>query len=169
MTRGAVGCPYPGAVRRSAAGAVALIAGGLACVGMSACGLVPGSAPASPPYGSEGPATVEELNACLAGQPEERRLVRSKVNGSLSADIRFVGSRVSTSPFVNTVLIENGMINGRPAGEEIAERMDLGANPPAFEAYRSGAFAVYPGPQAEAIREFQATVDACLPATSPDL
>lgn len=61
------------------------------------------------------------------------------------------------------------MIDGRPAAEEIAERMEYMGSVTAFEPYRSGSFAVYPAPRAETLGIFQASVDACLPVSSTTL
>ena len=91
------------------------------------------------------------------------------MNGSLSADIRLVGQGAPTVPMVNTALLDNGMIDGKPAAEEIAQRMEFMGSTLAFEPYRSGSFAVYPTPRIESLGEFQPTVDACLPVTSPTL
>lgn len=150
-------------------GGATAVRAGLAALALAACGPGSGSAPASPPYGAEGPSSVAELEACLAAQPDERRLVRSTVNGSLSADIRLVGQGAPTVPLVNTALLDNGMVDGKPAAAEIEERTEPMGNALAFEPYRSGAFAVYPTPRIASLREFQATVDACLPVTSTGL
>ncbi len=145
------------------------VSAGLASLVLAACGGGSGSAPASPPYGREGPASVEQLDACLASQPDDRTLLRSTVNGSLSAALGLVGQGAPIGPMINTTLIENGMIDGRPAAEEIAERMEYLGTPSLFEPYRSGSFAVYPAPRVQTLGVFQASIDACLPVTSSTL
>ncbi|MFM9126033.1 MAG: hypothetical protein ACKOTA_00370 [Solirubrobacterales bacterium] len=142
-------------------GAVAAMAAALAVAG---CGSDSGGSAATPVYGKEGPANVKELDDCLAAQPDDRKLVRSTVNGSLSADITLVGQGAPTGPLVNTVLVENGKIDGVPVAREIATRMEGLGQPGAFKPYLSGAFAVYPAPRAETLGAFQPTVEACLPA-----
>lgn len=149
------------------AGAIVVAATGMLL--LAGCGSGSGSTSSAPAYGKQGPASVKELDACLAAQPEERKLLRSTVNGSLSADLKLVGQGAPTGPLVNTTPIENGKIDGVPAAKEIGSRMKALGNPAAFTPYRSGAFAVYPAPRVKALGDFQATVDACLPVSSADL
>lgn len=107
-----------------------------------------------------------ELENCLAAQPDERKLVRSTVNGSLSAELALVGQGAPTGPLVNTVPVVDGKIDGVPAAREVATRMKALGEPGAFAPYLSGAFAVYPAPRAGTLGEFEATVDACLPESA---
>ena len=137
-----------------------------ACLVLTACGSGSGSAGSTPPYGEEGPANVGELDDCLASQPEERKLVRSTVNGSLSAELALVGQGAPTGPLVNTVQVVDGNIDGVPAAREVDARMKALGGPGVFKPYLSGAFAVYPAPRVGTLGEFKATVDACLPASA---
>ena len=107
-----------------------------------------------------------ELDECLAAQPEDRKLLRSKVNGSLSADLALVGQGAPTGPLVNTEQVVDGKIDGVPAAREVDSRMKALGEPAAFKPYLSGAFAVYPAPQVETLGDFKATVDACLPESA---
>lgn len=150
-------------MRRIASWAAAVTAAAVATTALGGCGSDSGSASSKPPYGSAGPASVKALEDCLAGQPDDRKLLRSQVNGSLSADLALVGQGAPTGPLLNTALIENGKVDGVPAAKEIKARVSRMGSALAFEPYRSGSFAVYPVPQVETLGEFQPTVDACLP------
>ena len=145
---------------------MAAVGGLVAALALAGCGPDSGGGAAAPAYGKEGPANTAQLDGCLAAQPDERKLVRSKVNGSLSADIRLVGQGAPTGPMVNTAQLENGRINGVPAAREISARMKALGEPALFEPYRSGGFAVYPAPRVGTLGKFQATVAACLPASA---
>lgn len=154
-------------MRRIASWAAAVTAAAVATTALGGCGS--DSASSKPPYGSAGPATVKALEDCLAGQPDDRKLLRSQVNGSLSADLALVGQGAPTGPLLNTALIENGKVDGVPAAREIKARVSRMGSALAFEPYRSGSFAVYPVPQVETLGQFQPTVDACLPKSPTEL
>lgn len=140
----------------------------LAALALGACGSDTSTTP-DKAYGSEGPANTAQLDDCLAAQPDERKLLRSKVNGSLSAALGLVGQGAPVGPLINTAQLEDGKIDGVPAAREISARMKALGEPALFEPYRSGSFAVYPAPQVGTLGEFQATVDACLPTGPKEL
>ena len=140
-----------------------------ALIALAGCGSSDGAA--APGYGSEGPATPEELEACFASQEGDVKLTRSTENGIIYArgfDAKYASGVVITG------LIEDGKLDGTTPAKAIKERTSTYGDAATFEPYRSGTFVVYSNVRPYVIDpadlpELKPALDACLPVSDTAL
>lgn len=140
----------------------------IAVIGLSACGSSSEStSQASPAYGSEGPASAEQLESCFMSQPGKVKLTLSPENGIVyTTDI----DARTASGLVVTALIQNGEIDGLSPAEAVQELTASYGDAGTFQPYRSGTFVVYPNVRPYVMDpadfpELKPMLDACLPVT----